>query len=99
MADAIGGPDEAARLWRVNRTVHEMVKDRVRMILHKDDCYGFRLTLYGQGFQVSDEEIEMDLATFKATYANGGGSVESVIIPLQGGFLINDDLSDSLTQS
>lgn len=29
MADNVGGPDEAARLWRVNRTVHELVKDRV----------------------------------------------------------------------
>ena len=26
----IGGPDEAARLWRVNRTIHELVKDRVQ---------------------------------------------------------------------
>lgn len=25
----IGGPEEAPRLWRVNRTVHELVKDRV----------------------------------------------------------------------
>ncbi|KAH8118128.1 RPB5 subunit of DNA-directed RNA polymerase [Phellopilus nigrolimitatus] len=56
MADTIGGPDEAARLWRVNRTVHELVKDR--------------------GFQVSDEEIHMDLATFKQNYANSGGSVD-----------------------
>lgn len=29
MADAIGGPDEAAKLWRVNRTIHELVRDRV----------------------------------------------------------------------
>ncbi|TDL25611.1 RPB5 subunit of DNA-directed RNA polymerase [Rickenella mellea] len=50
------GPDEAARLWKVNRTVHELVRDR--------------------GFQVSDEEIEMDLATFKQLYANSGGSVD-----------------------
>ena len=27
--DIIGGADEAARLWRVNRTIHELVKDRV----------------------------------------------------------------------
>ncbi|KAL5485906.1 RPB5 [Sanghuangporus weigelae] len=56
MADAVGGPDEAARLWRVNRTIHELVRDR--------------------GFQVSDEEIEMDLASFKQTYANSVGSVD-----------------------
>jgi len=51
-----GGADEAARLWRVNRTIHELVKDR--------------------GFQVSDDEIHMDLLTFKQQYANNGGSVD-----------------------
>ncbi|KAL5504033.1 RPB5 [Sanghuangporus vaninii] len=56
MADAVGGPDEATRLWRVNRTIHELVRDR--------------------GFQVSDEEIEMDLASFKQAYANSVGSVD-----------------------
>lgn len=74
MADNVGGPDEAARLWRVNRTVHELVKDRVCSfcIQHrvKQSLRGF------QGFQVSDEEISMDLATFKEQYANSGGSVE-----------------------
>lgn len=31
-----------------------------------------------QGFQVSDDEINMDLATFKSLYANSGDSVECV---------------------
>ncbi|KAN0092836.1 RNA polymerase [Tylopilus felleus] len=48
--------DETAKLWKVNRTVHELVKDR--------------------GYQVSDEEINMDLATFRSHYANSGGSVD-----------------------
>ncbi|KAF5366981.1 hypothetical protein D9758_003967 [Tetrapyrgos nigripes] len=48
--------DESARLWKVNRTIHELVKDR--------------------GFQVSDEEINMDLGTFRQTYANSSGSVD-----------------------
>ena len=26
-----GSQEEAARLWRVNRTIHELVKDRVRL--------------------------------------------------------------------
>ncbi|EIN03698.1 DNA-directed RNA polymerase RPB5 subunit [Punctularia strigosozonata HHB-11173 SS5] len=52
MADA----DESAKLWKVNRTIHELVKDR--------------------GFQVSDDEIQMDLATFRQAYANNGGSVD-----------------------
>ncbi|KAI0050456.1 DNA-directed RNA polymerase RPB5 subunit [Auriscalpium vulgare] len=48
--------DDAAALWKVNRTIHELVKDR--------------------GFQVSDEEINMDLTAFKAEYASNGGSVD-----------------------
>ncbi|KAI0833259.1 DNA-directed RNA polymerase RPB5 subunit [Trametes gibbosa] len=48
--------DESARLWKVNRTIHELVKDR--------------------GFQVSDDEINMDLATFRNHYANQSGSVD-----------------------
>ncbi|KAF8558214.1 RPB5 subunit of DNA-directed RNA polymerase [Imleria badia] len=48
--------DETAKLWKVNRTVHELVKDR--------------------GYQVSDEEINMDLTTFRGHYANSGGSVD-----------------------
>ncbi|KZT29705.1 DNA-directed RNA polymerase RPB5 subunit [Neolentinus lepideus HHB14362 ss-1] len=48
--------DESAKLWKVNRTIHELVKDR--------------------GYQVSDEEIHMDLATFRSHYANSGGSVD-----------------------
>ncbi|KZT73097.1 RPB5 subunit of DNA-directed RNA polymerase [Daedalea quercina L-15889] len=48
--------DESAKLWKVNRTIHELVKDR--------------------GFQVSDDEINMDLATFQSHYANNSGSVD-----------------------
>ncbi|KAH9928681.1 DNA-directed RNA polymerase RPB5 subunit [Fomitopsis serialis] len=48
--------DESAKLWKVNRTIHELVKDR--------------------GFQVSDDEINMDLTTFRSHYANNSGSVD-----------------------
>ncbi|GBE88249.1 DNA-directed RNA polymerase RPB5 subunit [Sparassis latifolia] len=48
--------DECAKLWKVNRTIHELVKDR--------------------GFQVSDDEIHMDLNTFRSHYANNSGSVD-----------------------
>ncbi|KAI0316727.1 DNA-directed RNA polymerase RPB5 subunit [Amylostereum chailletii] len=54
--------DDTAALWKVNRTIHELVKDR--------------------GFQVSDDEINMDLGRFKELYASHGGSVESVIVSL-----------------
>ncbi|KAK0495398.1 RNA polymerase [Armillaria luteobubalina] len=48
--------DEVAKLWKVNRTIHELVKDR--------------------GFQVSDDEINMDLQTFKESYVSQSGSVD-----------------------
>ncbi|KAH9945294.1 RPB5 subunit of DNA-directed RNA polymerase [Epithele typhae] len=51
-----GEQEEAAKLWKVNRTIHELVKDR--------------------GFQVSDEEIHMDLATFRQHYASQTGVVD-----------------------
>ena len=45
MADTIGGPEEAPRLWRVNRTIHELVKDRVSIFNYvpwtrSDACLG-----------------------------------------------------------
>ncbi|KAJ7604035.1 DNA-directed RNA polymerase RPB5 subunit [Roridomyces roridus] len=49
--------DETAKLWKVNRTIHELVKDR--------------------GFQVADEEISMDLNTFRQNFANNGGVSQS----------------------
>ncbi|KAG6909951.1 hypothetical protein DXG01_014220 [Tephrocybe rancida] len=52
----MGDVDESAKLWKVNRTIHELVKDR--------------------GFAVSDDEIHLDLPTFKATYASESGVVE-----------------------
>ncbi|KNZ72189.1 DNA-directed RNA polymerases I, II, and III subunit RPABC1 [Termitomyces sp. J132] len=52
----MGDADETAKLWKVNRTIHELVKDR--------------------GFAVSDDEIHLDLPTFKATYASESGVVD-----------------------
>ncbi|SHO77330.1 Similar to S.cerevisiae protein RPB5 (RNA polymerase subunit ABC27) [Malassezia sympodialis ATCC 42132] len=43
---------EAARLWRINRTIHELVADR--------------------GYEVSAEEINVDLDTFKAEMCSNG---------------------------
>ncbi|RPD61149.1 RPB5 subunit of DNA-directed RNA polymerase [Lentinus tigrinus ALCF2SS1-7] len=51
-----GEQEESAKLWKVNRTIHELVKDR--------------------GFQVSDDEINMDLATFRSHYASQSGNVD-----------------------
>ena len=66
--------DESAKLWKVNRTIHELVKDRVRATGGYSDLDAVDAFL--QGFQVSDDEINMDLATFRAHYANQAGSVE-----------------------
>jgi len=44
--------DDSARLWKVNRTIHELVRDR--------------------GYQVSDDEINMDLVQFRQLFSNGG---------------------------
>jgi len=43
---------EVARLWRINRTIHELVADR--------------------GYQASEEELTMDLQTFKEGFARNG---------------------------
>ncbi|KAJ3990182.1 DNA-directed RNA polymerase RPB5 subunit [Lentinula detonsa] len=56
MSDA----DESAKLWKVNRTIHELVKDR--------------------GFSVSDEEINMDLATFRQSFSNQSGFVDRNVL-------------------
>ncbi|KAF8150762.1 RNA polymerase [Crassisporium funariophilum] len=48
--------DETAKLWKVNRTIHELVYDR--------------------GFQVSDDEIHMDLGRFRELYANNSGVID-----------------------
>jgi hypothetical protein len=73
--------EESARLWQVNRTIHEMVKDRVsteQISLNSDrDSKLANNSLY-QGFQVSDEEIEMDLTQFRQLYANQMGFIECV---------------------
>ena len=31
----VGDQEETARLWKVNRTIHELVKDRVSDQLHR----------------------------------------------------------------
>ncbi|KAJ7593437.1 RNA polymerase [Mycena floridula] len=48
--------DESAKLWKVNRTIHELVKDR--------------------GFQVSDDELNMDLQRFRELHASAAGTVD-----------------------
>lgn len=74
MASA-GDQEESAKLWKVNRTIHELVKDRVSarvMACRK----GRDELLVSQGFQVSDDEINMDLTNFRAHYASQTGNVE-----------------------
>lgn len=68
--------DEPAKLWKVNRTIHELVKDRVWGKRPMPVC---GLTFPPQGFQVADDEISMDLAVFKQHYASHAGTVECVL--------------------
>lgn len=65
--------DECAKLWKVNRTIHELVKDRVS---HTRSFTAPLLIDVPQNYQVSDDEINMDLATFRAHYASQTGVVE-----------------------
>ena len=71
--------EESARLWQVNRTIHELVKDRVSTRKYASNSIPIKLItllFVHQGFQVSDEEIEMDLAQFRQLYANQMGNIE-----------------------
>ncbi|GAA5833747.1 hypothetical protein JCM3766R1_000086 [Sporobolomyces carnicolor] len=51
---------ETARLFRVNRTIHELVKDR--------------------GYQISEDEIKMNLEDFKGQYASGTNALDKAKI-------------------
>ncbi|GAA6006132.1 hypothetical protein JCM11491_002042 [Sporobolomyces phaffii] len=51
---------ETSRLFRVNRTIHELVKDRQ--------------------YQISDDEIKMNLDDFKQQYANGTDALDKAKI-------------------
>ena len=68
--------DESAKLWKVNRTIHELVKDRVCWTHYCAIWWPLIVRDTLKGFQVSDDEINMDPNTFKAHYANNSGSVE-----------------------
>ena len=65
--------DETAKLWKVNRTIHELVKDRVW--LNRPNPSSMRSYLL-QGFQVAEDEISMDLTAFKQHYAGHSGTIE-----------------------
>lgn len=59
---------ETARLWKVNRTIHELIRDRVsRPVL----VSARRSTEHAKGFGVAEEEIGMSLEEFKAMYGRG----------------------------
>lgn len=65
--------DESAKLWKVNTTVHEMVKDRVRYL---SNLFMNSHSVPYQGFQVSDDEVNMDLQRFRDIHATSMGTVE-----------------------
>ena len=59
---------ETARLWKVNRTIHELIRDRVspRLSFPYTGALNAR-----KGFGVAEEEIGMSLEEFKAVYGRG----------------------------
>lgn len=74
----MGDGDETAKLWKVNRTIHELVKDRVssRKPSPNSTVRDLTAVYFVQGFMVADEEINMDLQRFRDLYANQSGVVE-----------------------
>ena len=65
--------DETARLWKVSKTIHELVKDRVSGF-QRSSC--LKAHNHSQGFSVSDEEINMSLDRFRQLYGNNMGVIE-----------------------
>lgn len=43
-----------------------------------------------QGYQIADEEIEMDLQTFRDRYANSAGFVECVTYNISSTYMLSD---------
>lgn len=78
---------EMSRLWRTWRTVHEMLADRVsrrkkKLSLYQDNL----LTVWSlfdkkQGYEVSDEELQISFDDFKNKYSNHLGYPAYVVDP------------------
>jgi len=62
MADTIGGPDEAARLWRINKTIHELVKDRGFQV--SDDEIFMSLDTFKQQYANSGGSVDRNQLNF-----------------------------------
>jgi len=58
------------RLWRAWRTVHELCRDRVRR-LGGASWETLQLTNL-QGYELTDEEVEISYEDFKAQYSDSG---------------------------
>lgn len=57
--------DETAKLWKVNRTIHELVKDRVRT--RDPSCIGAILTSHGEGIPSLGRGDQHGLGHIQAT--------------------------------
>lgn len=64
---------EVARLWRVNRTIHELVRDRVRRVRGRAPFAAHFPS--SQGYIVSDYEIELSLDEFRQQLTGNTGAI------------------------
>ena len=71
--------DETAKLWKVNRTIHELVKDRVSCDwdLSRDNLES---SSHYSSLRVSDGEIHADLQCFRKLFTNYSGVVPVVCV-------------------
>jgi DNA-directed RNA polymerase I, II, and III subunit RPABC1 len=72
--------EEVIRLWKVNRTVHEMVRDRVSLnrtwFASFGTTYSLARVFYSQGYVVASDEIDMTLDEFRGSHCSQGGAVK-----------------------
>jgi DNA-directed RNA polymerase I, II, and III subunit RPABC1 len=72
---------DVARLWRVNRTIHELVRDRVSTLQVASTEHGADAieTIYdsnSKGYVVSQEEIDMSLDEFQDIATRGHAAID-----------------------
>ena len=68
---------DVSRLYRVNRTIHEMVKDRASgQSAHQLGRSANSTTVSLQGYEVADEEINVNVNRFRELFVPSGNMTE-----------------------
>lgn len=69
---------EISRLFRISRTIHELVRDRVRLSLslslvqHESSFGADRVQPRAQEFEIAESEINLSLEEFRSQYMPSG---------------------------